>query len=171
MLDDLKYLCDPTEYHEKRVMVKFVTDRGVSHEFVRHRHFSFAQESTRYCNYSKDKFDSEITYIIPSWLKTIGECTIHPTTSLKFKSAGEMMFVNSMLNSELNYMQMIENKFTPQQARQVLPMGLKTELNMCGFISDWEEFLKLRDDKAHAHPDAYALAHQLGEKMREEKLL
>ena len=53
-LDDLQYLCEPTEYHERRITVKFICDRGVSHEFVRHRVFSFAQESTRYCNYSKD---------------------------------------------------------------------------------------------------------------------
>lgn len=67
-LDDLRYLCEPTEYHEKRITVHFVCDRGVSHEFVRHRVFSFAQESTRYCNYSKDKFGNEITFIIPCWL-------------------------------------------------------------------------------------------------------
>lgn len=67
-LDDLKYLCEPTEYHQKRVTVKFICDRGVSHELVRHRVFSFAQESTRYCNYSKDKFGKELTFIIPCWL-------------------------------------------------------------------------------------------------------
>ena len=66
--DYLKYLCEPTEYHEKRVTVHFVCDRGVSHEFVRHRIFSFAQESQRYCNYSKEKFGNEITFIIPCWL-------------------------------------------------------------------------------------------------------
>ena len=67
-LDDLQYLCEPTEYHEKRITVKFVCDRGVSHEFVRHRVFSFAQESTRYCNYSKDKFGNEITFVFPIWM-------------------------------------------------------------------------------------------------------
>lgn len=67
-LDDLKYICKPTEFHEKRITVHFVCDRGVSHEFVRHRVMSFAQESTRYCNYSKDKFGNELTFIIPCWL-------------------------------------------------------------------------------------------------------
>lgn len=67
-LDDLQYICEPTEFHEKRITVHFVCDRGVSHEFVRHRVMSFAQESTRYCNYSKDKFGNEITFIIPCWL-------------------------------------------------------------------------------------------------------
>ena len=65
-MDDLKYQCEPTEFHEKRVSIKFTCDRGVSHEFVRHRVFSFAQESTRYCNYAKDKFGNELTFIIPS---------------------------------------------------------------------------------------------------------
>ena len=68
-LDDLKYLCDPTKYHEKRYTFKLITDRGVSHELVRHRVFSFAQESQRYCNYSKDKYGSEITFIEPTWFK------------------------------------------------------------------------------------------------------
>lgn len=66
-IDDLEYQCEPTEYHEKRITAKFICDRGVSHEFVRHRVFSFAQESTRYCNYSKDKFGNELTFIKPSW--------------------------------------------------------------------------------------------------------
>lgn len=65
-LDDLEYICEPTEYHEKRITVRFTCDRGVSHEIVRHRVMSFAQESTRYCNYTKDKFDNQITFIIPT---------------------------------------------------------------------------------------------------------
>lgn len=67
-LEDLEFLCEPTKYHTKRITVKFICDRGVSHEFVRHRVFSFAQESTRYCNYSKSKFNNELTFVIPSWL-------------------------------------------------------------------------------------------------------
>ena len=72
-MDDLKYICEPTEYHEKRITVHFVCDRGVSHEFVRHRTFSFAQESQRYCNYSKKKFGNEITFIIPCWMNKVKE--------------------------------------------------------------------------------------------------
>lgn len=67
-MDDLKYLCEPTEYHEKRITVHFVLDRSTANEFVRHRIFSFAQESQRYCNYSKKKFGNEVTFIIPCWL-------------------------------------------------------------------------------------------------------
>ena len=66
--EDLKWQCDPTEHHEKRITAKFICDRGVSHEFVRHRVFSFAQESQRYCNYNKDKFNNELTFIKPTWL-------------------------------------------------------------------------------------------------------
>ena len=67
-LDDLKYLCEPTEYHEKRYTVKFIADIGVGREFLRHRVMSMVQESTRYVNYSKDKFGSECTFVIPSWI-------------------------------------------------------------------------------------------------------
>ena len=67
-LDDLKYQCEPTEYHDKRITVKFTTDQGILREFTRHRVFSFAVESTRYCNYSKSKFEEKITFIIPNWL-------------------------------------------------------------------------------------------------------
>lgn len=67
-LDDLQYQVEPTEHHEKRITAKFICDRGVSHEFVRHRVFSFAQESQRYCNYNKDKFNNELTFIKPTWL-------------------------------------------------------------------------------------------------------
>lgn len=67
-LDDLKYICEPTEFHEKRHCVRFICDRGILAEFTRHRVFSFSAESTRYCNYSKDKFNNEITFVIPTWL-------------------------------------------------------------------------------------------------------
>jgi thymidylate synthase (FAD) len=72
-LDDLQFLCNPAGYHHKRMSVRFICDRGVSHEFVRHRVFSFAQESTRYCNYTKDKFSNEITFIEPLWLSDAPE--------------------------------------------------------------------------------------------------
>jgi len=67
-LDDLQYICEPTEFHEKRYTVKWIIDRVTGESFLRHRVFSFARESTRYCNYSKDKFGNELTFIIPNWL-------------------------------------------------------------------------------------------------------
>lgn len=146
-LEDLKYQCDPTEHHEKRITAKFTCDRGVSHEFVRHRVFSFAQESTRYCNYSKDKFSNELTFIKPSWWDELG--TTH-----------KQDFELFLEHCEDQYLEFVGQGWRPQQARQVLPNALKTELVMTGFESDWEHFFELRCSKA-AHPDARKLADEL----------
>ncbi len=156
--EDLLYLCEPTEYHEKRICVKYTCDRGVSHEFIRHRVFSFAQESTRYCNYSKDKFNNEITFIQPSWCENIEESKWDVRNITP-----EMIVHDSLIRAERNYNLLIKEGWKPQQARQVLPNALKTELVMTGFVSDWKHFFELRDDKDHAHPDAYTLAHPLHE--------
>lgn len=151
-LYDLKYLCKPTEHHEKRVTVKFICDRGVSHEFVRHRVFSFAQESTRYCNYSKDKFEGGVSFIIPFFFDTgMGEYS----NSLVFDEWKRMCEY-----SERAYMKLLEYGATPQQARTVLPNSLKTELVMTGTIAQWEGFFKLRD-AGSAHPQAFELANPL----------
>lgn len=165
--DDLKYICEPTEYHEKRVTVRFICDRGVSHEFVRHRVFSFAQESTRYCNYSKDKFGNELTFIIPCWLE-----------DYNYKdNTYNQLFIDSLRFAEAHYLDLLKkwddkipdrryktgfrnNPWTPQQARAVLPNSLKTELVMTGFVSDWKHFFKLRD-AGSAHPQAQELAKPL----------
>ncbi len=157
-LDHLKYICEPTEYHEKRVCVRFVCDRGVSHEFVRHRVFSFAQESTRYCNYSKDKFGNELTFIIPCWTN-LGEGSYNDISDLIHTDA---VFINSICDAEDYYLGLLNEGWTPQQARAVLPNALKTELVMTGFISDWAHFFDLRCDKA-AHPQARELAIPLQE--------
>lgn len=156
-LNDLKYICEPTEYHEKRVCVRFICDRGVSHEFVRHRVFSFAQESTRYCNYSKDKFGNELTFILPCWCSSLELLYWDP-----HNITDEMVLQDSLLREERNYKILLGKGWTPQQARAVLPNALKTELVMTGFISDWEHFFDLRCDKA-AHPQARELAIPLQE--------
>lgn len=146
-LDDLEFQCEPTEYHEKRITVKFICDRGVSHEFVRHRVFSFAQESTRYCNYSKDKFGKEITCIIPPYL--INE--------------EELEFEEDLAILESIYFKwMSKYGYVAQEARYFLPTGIKTELIMTGFVSDWEHFFKLRCHST-AHPQARELAVPLQE--------
>ena len=165
-LDDLKHLCEPTEFHEKRVCVRFTTDRGVSHELVRHRVFSFAQESTRYCNYSKDKFGNELAFIIPSNLDEEKLNQYGPyQTVVRDKKSPESIFISSLNNAENDYLELLETGWSPQQARQVLPNALKTEINMCGFTSDWEHFFELRDDKA-AHPDMQALAKPLHQEFK-----
>lgn len=175
-LDDLKYLCEPTSFHEKRICVKFICDRGVSHEFVRHRVFSFAQESTRYCNYSKDKFNNEITYICPYWLdyNKVQELTeiankdnkevyrMGHDESLSMEERGLCSFVYDMSNHEHGYLFQISAGWKPQEARAVLPNALKTELIMTGFVSDWEHFFELRD-AVSAHPQAQELVHPLHE--------
>ena len=179
-LDDLKYLCEPTEYHKKRVCVRFICDRGVSHEFVRHRKFSFAQESTRYCNYSKDKFDNELTYICPCWLdyNRVQELTeianrdnkevyrMGHDESLSMEERGLCSFIYDMSNHEHGYLFQISAGWTPQKARAVLPNALKTELVMTGFVSDWKHFFSLRSNKygkGGAHPSASELADPLYE--------
>lgn len=132
-LDDLKYLCKPTKYHEKRYTVKFTCDRGVSHEFVRHRVMSFAQESTRYCNYSKDKFNKEITFIQPCWLPD-GDNSVH----------AENIFVDSLCKAEKDYFELLKEGWKPQQARNVLPLATKCDMIMTGFVSDWRHLFRLR---------------------------
>jgi thymidylate synthase (FAD) len=169
-LDDLKYICEPTECHEKRITVRFVCDRGVSHEFVRHRHFSFSQESTRYCNYSKDKFGNEITFIKPCFLDD-SKLALYGSyhTVIRDKSP-ESIFIASLNNAEKDYIDLIELGWKPQEARQVLPNALKTELMMTGFASDWAHFFSLRDD-SKAHPDAQKLAKPLHEEFINRKYI
>ena len=172
-LYDLKYQCEPTEYHERRVTVHFVCDRGVSHEFVRHRVMSFAQESTRYCNYSKDKFGNELTFIKPCWLDIpTGQyvywdgdwCDINKMIQLP---EGEHKDIDAFLwalnNAETYYTLLINSGWKPQEARAILPNSLKTELVVTGFTSDWNHFfdLRARGTTGAPHPQAKELAEPL----------
>lgn len=165
-LGDLRYLCIPTSFHERRYTVKFICDRGVTHEFVRHRPFSFMQESTRYCNYSKGKFNNELTFIIPCW-SNIEEQDYGDIFNVKEPNntlaPNEYAFIDALRTSEAHYIGMVSNDWKPEQARAILPNALKTELYMCGYVEDWKHFFELRDDKQHAHPQAYELAHPLHE--------
>lgn len=112
--------------------VRFVVDRGVSHELVRHRLASFAQESTRYCNYSQDKFGNEIAVIDPYFFRGEGD----------FKKLDEWM--NAMIDAERHYLKLLELGATPQEARTVLPNSLKTEVIMTANMREWRHFFKLR---------------------------
>lgn len=177
-LDDLQYICEPGKEHEKRITVKFVCDRGVSHEFVRHRVFSFAQESTRYCNYSKDKFGNELTFIIPCWLDipedtyTLGKlrskdnpeqtCMVEISKNHGAYNVESAIgkFLHVLDYSSDRYMELINEGWKPQQARAVLPNSLKTELIMTGTIEQWKGFFVLRDAPS-AHPQARELAEPL----------
>ena len=166
-LDDLQYLCEPTEYHEKRVTVKFITDQGILREFTRHRVFSFAVESTRYCNYSKNRFSHEITFIQPNWISDkdvenyhmdFGYFTDQDTNHITAVNR----FISALKNAEYFYMELIKLGYKPQQARNILPLATKCDMVMTGFVSDWRHFFELRD-AASAHPQAQELAHSLHE--------
>ena len=147
-MEDLQYLCSPTENHEKRITARFTCDRGVSHELVRHRVFSFAQESTRFCNYSKDKFGSELTFITPSGIE-------------KYTPFNEHGGINNYLRfCEDLYLGLLDQGWKPQDARAILPNCLKTEVVMTGFESDWKHFFDLRCALS-AHPDMQVLAKEL----------
>ena len=123
--------------------VKFVVDRGVSHELVRHRIASFAQESTRYCNYSKDKFGNEITVILPCFFDTGMGILSNSLVYQEWKSACEC--------AEERYFNLLKMGATPQQARTVLPNSLKTEITVTANYREWRNFFKLRTAEA-AHP-------------------
>lgn len=155
-------------------------------EFVRHRVFSFSQESQRYCNYSTDKFGNEVTFIIPCWAdsltlqevkgtvvtsddfgKLIGEYYYHLNgkEAPYFKTweiTPERNFIASLQIAEQLYLELLNQGWKPQQAREVLPNACKTELVMTGFVSQWKDFFSLRCDKA-AHPSAQELAIPLRE--------
>ena len=176
LLDDLQYLCEPTEYHDRRVTTKFICDRGVSHEFVRHRVFSFAQESTRYCNYSKDKFDNALTFIIPNWLDisegrfSVDYDTLQDEYDYSVENNKEYnIFLISLAEVNKNYLNLIDLGWKPQQARAVLPNSVKTELIMTGFTKDWKGFFQLRTPNS-AHPQARELAIPLEKEFNESNL-
>jgi thymidylate synthase (FAD) len=143
--DDLQYLCEPTEYHHKRYTVHMILDRGVMDEFRTHVGLSHLAESTRYCNYSKDKFGNELTFIQPCW-------DIRGTNYIDF-----------LQHAEWGYFRMLKNGWTPQQARSVLPLGIKSELISCGFEDAWENFFKRRDA-----PDAHPMAQEIANPMHKE---
>ena len=165
-LDDLQYICEPTEYHEKRYTFRLTTSIGVTRELNRHRVNSIAEQSTRYCNYSKDKFGGEVTFCIPSWMD-IPESNvyldddknyrIHPNDPSKesytinpndyFTTTEPMirsLWLISLEVSEKYYMELLKLGYQPQQAREVLPLCTATEIIHTAFASDWKHFFDLR---------------------------
>jgi len=157
-LDDIQYICSPTKNHIMRRTVKFICNRQVSHEFVRHRVFSFAQESTRYCNYCKDKFGSELTFIKPVWTPELDG-----PESYYDMSDAEYMLLKNLEHCEKTYQDLISKGWKPQQAATILPNALKTELIMTGIDDDWSHFFDLRalGTTGAPHPQAKELAMPL----------
>ena len=175
--DDLKYLCEPTEYHEKRISVHITTSIGISRELNRHRCHSICEESTRYCNYSKDKFDNTLAFILPNWIHIsdihLGEkLDIHPMMKLLTgqydRESMDIRFLVPLAHAAHTYKCLIANGYKPQQARDVLPLATKTELIHTAFESDWKEFFKLRCSSA-AHPMMQELANQIKELIQNYK--
>lgn len=138
--------------HEK-VSVRFICDRGVSHEIVRHRIASYSQESTRYCNYSKDKFGKEITVIKPLFWEE---------DSQEYK-----VWYDAMLHSEQAYQQLMQMGAKPQEARSILPNSLKTEIVVTMNLREWRHFFKLRT-AVNAHPQMREIACMALDTLRKE---
>jgi len=145
---------DYPEFFHKRITIKFTMDRIGSQSFCRHRVFSFAQESTRWCNYMKDKFGSEISISTPCWLK----------------EEDKEEFEKDMKEIEQYYFKWINKGYKAEEARYFLPFGLKTEIIMTGFVDAWEHFFSLRVD-GHAHSQARELAIPLYEYFKEKKYI
>lgn len=186
--DDLVFMCEPTEYHEIRVSVRFTASIGTEREIMRHRAFSFIQESTRYCNYSKEKFGSELTFIIPEWIyKVQSEIASYPDPLTRdsrdwlMQEKGEDLidslccFDRSVaswydclekIEEDYNYLTTTDEsyKLAAQEARGILPLDLKADVVMTGFVSDWIHFFQLRSYIAATgkpHPDLQILADGL----------
>ena len=185
-MDDLKELCEPTAHHERRVTVHFTTQVAITREFNRHRVNSMAEQSTRYCNYSKEKFGAEITINLPQWVKdlpdgawtsTIKEGTVSldddaflaltkKVVAGEADAADNWLFAN--LAAERAYLNLTALGRKPQEARVVLPLDTNTELVHTAFLSDWKHFFDLRalGTTGAPHPDAKAVALPLYEEMK-----
>jgi len=142
--------------------VKIICDRGVTHEIVRHRIASYAQESTRYCNYSKENFGKELTFILPEWFEYGVSTYIKALANDSWRDIdpSEKAWMLSMAGAEKTYMYLLENGWSPQQARSVLPNSLKTEIVVTMNLREWRHFFRLRTEKA-AHPQMQEIARPM----------
>ena len=158
------------ELYPKRYTVHFITSRGIMDEFRTHVGLSHLAESTRYCNYSKDKFDNQITFIQPSWI--ILDKEIAPINELCLLSGQydrenpNLRYLASLVDANYAYILLLNKGWTPQQAREVLPLSVKSELISCGFEDAWKNFFYRRCAK-DAHPMAREIAIPLQEKFKE----
>lgn len=167
-------------FYPRRYTIHMILDRGVMDEFRTHVGLSHLAESTRYCNYSKDKFGNQVTFIKPCWTDLpVGEYELfadddsldgltiyhidggenpmlHPTYA-------EKAFLRNCDDAEHNYFEALKNGWTPQQARSILPLSIKSELISCGFEDAWENFFFRRDAK-----DAHPMAQEIAKPMHEE---
>ena len=156
-----------SEYYPKRYTVHMILDRGVMDEFRTHVGLSHLAESTRYVNYSKEKFGSEITFIKPCWeIKTANEVITPEGTHM---SSNSLEFLTALKEAEDHYLSLLAKGWTPQQARSVLPLGIKSELISCGFEDAWTNFMRRRSPK-YGDPGAHPMAAEIADKLCEEFL-
>ena len=183
-LDDLRFIADDITKHKKRYTFSFITNLGVSRELNRHRCHSISEESTRYCNYSKDKFGNGLTFIIPEWLD-LEECNINDTDKDFIHLPNQYRFDGTLANlvdgdknltvegewlaanvrAQIHYLNLLKKGWKPQQAREVLPLSLKTQVVHTAFEDDWEDFIALRSDgiSGAPHPNIKVLADKVKE--------
>lgn len=145
------------------ISVRVICDRGVSHEIVRHRLASYSQESSRYCNYSNDKFGNELTFIKPCWFKT-DLSTLNNSLS---DNRAERYWQDTMANIENDYFNLLNEGWAPEQARSILPNSIKTEIVMTMNLREWRHFFKMRCDKA-AHPQMRQIANMILDTFKEK---
>lgn len=170
-MGDFIYWVDPTEKHHKRYTYQFVMDRAGSQSVERHRGrygISYAQESTRFINYNRDKFSHEITCCYPSKfydlvekygldLNDLDGCLAY----LRENDEGWRIYENSIKQGESAYMNLVEShRWRPEEARGLLPLDVKTEFMMCAYEEDWKMFLFRRTEK-HAHPQIQRITNEL----------
>ena len=156
---------EDNEYYPKRYTVHFITSRGIMDEFRTHIGLSHLAESTRYCNYSKDKFNNEVTFVIPSWCNSLIEESKQEYSPFEI-NGNEVEFMNALQNAQNSYLSLLKIGWTPQQAREVLPLAVKSELISCGFEDAWENFFYRRCAK-DAHPMAREIATKVRDKFKE----
>ena len=151
------------ELYLKRYTVHFITSRGIMDEFRTHIGLSHLAESSRYCSYDKNRFGNELTFIIPNWVNT--NC---PNKEQEGPSVASIEWSTAMLDAEASYMNLIKMGCTAQEAREVLPLSVKSELISCGFEDTWSNFFYRRCAK-DAHPMAREIATKVRDKFNEFK--
>ena len=158
---------EDNEYYQKRYTIHMILDRGVMDEFRTHVGLSHLAESTRYCRKKKKKFGSEITFIKPCWeIKTANEVITPEGTHM---SSDSLEFLTALNEAEDHYLSLLAKGWTPQQARSVLPLGIKSELISCGFEDAWANFMRRRSPK-YGDPGAHPMAAEIADKLCEEFL-